>query len=197
MEKLPEVFKINRVNKAIVSLAERVASARNIAESIPQIKTAVLNLKDKDKQQSNVPDDSTPIPPKQERDLELGAIFPNTFMPLPEEKQKRLFMLVVDKGEPSEFYVTNIEGDQQRNWNPKEIEEKDCNNDIRNLARIIRNSNRDAKLHFISMTVPEGIKADSCYYFVAKLQGAKVEDRLLLTASNTEFCNSNHYLETQ
>ena len=134
MDNLPGIFRINRVNKAIVSLAERIASAQKIAESIPQITTAVLNLQDEDESQS-VSAPTTNPSPQQETDLQLGAIFPNTLTPNgPGEDQDREVILVVDKGEVDNCYITDKTGVKQEKWRLQVMNSEKSSDDTQKKA---------------------------------------------------------------
>lgn len=184
----PGVFKINRVNKAMASLAERVASAKNIAESIPQVKTAVLNLKDKDKQQSNVPDNPNSIPPKQENDLQLGAIFPNTFTPNSSEESRVCeVILVVVKGKVQKYFIVNKDGIEQTDWEPQVIDDiNKLSAETKRKANSITQASRGkAKLKFFSIKIPSSVECNSCYYFVVQSteKDSEHEDRLMLFVS--------------
>lgn len=193
----PEVFKINRVNKAMVSLAERVASAKNIAGSIPQVKTVVLNLKDKDKQQSNIPDDSTPNPPKQQgNDLQLGAVFPNTFIHYNNDRNYE-FILIVEKGEIGECFIIDNDGKNQCEcgWRlqPKVYDE--LSEETQAKVYAIREASKlvdDKKLKFFSVKIPSSVEYNSCYYFVAQSKyPEQKDDRLMLFVSPVDLSKAS------
>jgi hypothetical protein len=188
MDNLPGVFKINRVNKAMASLAERIASARNIAESIPQIKTVVLNLQDEDESQPNVPDNPTPIPPKQENDLQLGAIFPNTFVPNSSEESRVCeVIVVVVKGKVQKYFIVNKDGIEQKDWEPQVIDDiNKLSAETKRKANSITQASRGkVKLKFFSIKIPSNVECNSCYYFVAQSteKYSEHKDRLMLFVS--------------
>lgn len=182
---MPEIFRINRVNKAIISLAERIASAQEIAESIPPIKTAVLNLQDEEGSPPiSTPTNPTPTIPSQENGLQLGAIFPNTFTPDGSgEDQSREIILVVDKGEIHNYFITDKAG-KQIDWRPRALKPEQLSSHTQSkVCSIQQASKEEASLKFFSITIPSNVECNSCYYFVAQSKDSKQEDRLMLFVS--------------